>query len=81
MAGGGATDVAQVEQDVVGNIHRLDVERQRLLRTSQDGRRLEFRLAHPLYGDVLRASAPTLRVRSNAVRISPSSRSRPTNTG
>jgi hypothetical protein len=31
MASGGATDVAQVEQDVFGNIHRLDVERQRLL--------------------------------------------------
>src|SRR5581483_5830067 len=42
------------------------LERQRLLRTSQDGRRLEFRLAHPLYGDVLRASTPTLRARSIA---------------
>jgi DNA-binding CsgD family transcriptional regulator len=42
------------------------LERRRLLRTSSDGRRLEFRLAHPLYGDVIRASTPALRARSIA---------------
>lgn len=45
------------------------LERMRLLRTSSDGRRLEFRLAHPLYGDVIRATTPAFRARSIAMAL------------
>lgn len=40
-----------------------DLERKGLLSSSLDGRRLQVRLAHPLYGDVLREETPPLRVR------------------
>ena len=39
------------------------LERRALLTSRTDGRRLEVRLAHPLYGDVVRAQTPTLRQR------------------
>ena len=42
------------------------LERKGLLSSRVDGRRLEIRLAHPLYGDVLRAGIPALRVRAMA---------------
>lgn len=40
------------------------LEGRRLVEVSSGGRRLDARLAHPLYGDVLRASAPALRARA-----------------
>lgn len=42
------------------------LERAGLLVSSRDGRRVEVRLAHSLYGDVLRARIPALRVRAIA---------------
>jgi len=42
------------------------LERKGLLSSRVDGRRLEVRLAHPLYGDVLRAGIPALRTRAMA---------------
>ncbi|MGH9281809.1 MAG: AAA family ATPase [Acidimicrobiales bacterium] len=42
------------------------LERKSLLLSRTDSRRLEIRLAHPLYGDVLRARIPALRCRSIA---------------
>ncbi len=39
------------------------LERKGLLSSRVDGRRLEVRLAHPLYGDVVRAGIPALRMR------------------
>lgn len=41
-----------------------DLERRGLLSSRLDGRRLEIRLAHPVYGDVLRRRIPALRVRT-----------------
>ena len=38
------------------------LERQGLIMTGRNGRRLELRLAHPMYGEVLRARIPGLRV-------------------
>lgn len=38
------------------------LESQMLITSSLDGRRLSIRLAHPLYGDVLRSSMPELRL-------------------
>lgn len=43
-----------------------DLERRDLLASHMDGRRLVVHLAHPLYGDVLRARTPALRARSIA---------------
>ena len=43
-----------------------DLERRALLTSEVDGRRLEVRLAHPLYGDVIRARTPALRARTIA---------------
>ncbi|HEY1974426.1 MAG TPA: LuxR C-terminal-related transcriptional regulator [Pseudonocardia sp.] len=40
------------------------LERKALISSSRDGRRLEVRLAHTIYGDVLRARMPPLRVAS-----------------
>jgi len=42
------------------------LERKALLVCRSDGRRLAIRLAHPIYGDVLRARIPALRCRSIA---------------
>ncbi len=36
------------------------LERKGLIRSASQGRRLEVRLAHPIYGDVLRARIPTI---------------------
>jgi DNA-binding CsgD family transcriptional regulator len=41
-----------------------DLERKGLLLSRMDGRRLELRLAHSVYGDVLRSRIPALRVRA-----------------
>jgi DNA-binding NarL/FixJ family response regulator len=43
-----------------------DLERRDLLASYMDGRRLVVHLAHPLYGDVVRARTPTLRARTIA---------------
>lgn len=40
-----------------------DLERRALLSSTMNDRRLEVRLAHPLYGDVLRARTPAIRAR------------------
>jgi DNA-binding CsgD family transcriptional regulator len=42
------------------------LEHKGLLTSSVDGRRLQLRLAHPLYGDVLRARIPATRARTIA---------------
>jgi DNA-binding CsgD family transcriptional regulator len=42
------------------------LERKGILRSQTDDRRLSVRLAHPLYGDVLRSRIPALRVRDIA---------------
>lgn len=42
------------------------LERRGLVRIEQDGRRLSARLAHPLYGEVLRERLPALRFRESA---------------
>ena len=39
------------------------LERKGLLASERDGRRLQIRLAHPLYGDVLRLRIPSVRLR------------------
>jgi DNA-binding CsgD family transcriptional regulator len=49
--------------DVIGETNVEGLERQGLLRIEEDGRRLHVRLAHPLYGDVLRARLSPLRLR------------------
>jgi ATP/maltotriose-dependent transcriptional regulator MalT len=38
-----------------------DLERKGLLTSRRNGRRLEFRMAHPLFGEVLRGKTPALR--------------------
>jgi DNA-binding CsgD family transcriptional regulator len=45
------------------------LERQGLLASVVDRRRLQIRLAHPLYGDVVRARIPAVRVREIARRL------------
>jgi DNA-binding NarL/FixJ family response regulator len=40
------------------------LEERKLVEVASEGRRLDARLAHPLYADVLRAGAPTLRARA-----------------
>jgi len=40
------------------------LEARRLVEVASEGRRLDARLAHPLYADVLRAGAPALRARA-----------------
>ncbi|HTK64480.1 MAG TPA: AAA family ATPase [Pseudonocardia sp.] len=42
------------------------LERKALITSSMDGRRLRLRLAHPLYGDVVRARIPATRARAIA---------------
>ncbi len=41
-----------------------ELERKGLIAMVRDGRRNEIRLAHPMYGEVLRARTPALRIRS-----------------
>lgn len=55
---GHAELVALADLDLVERL-----ERRSLLASRMDGRRLEVRLAHPLYGDVVRARTPALRQR------------------
>jgi DNA-binding CsgD family transcriptional regulator len=45
------------------------LERQGLVVSQMDGRRLQFRLAHPVYGDVVRARIPAMRARDIARRL------------
>lgn len=52
-----ATDLAQ------------ELERKDWVSSTFNDRRLEIRLRHPLYGDVLRATMPRLRVREIALRL------------
>jgi DNA-binding CsgD family transcriptional regulator len=42
----------------------IAVERRGLISVERDGRRVEVRLAHPLYGEALRAQTPLLRARA-----------------
>ena len=53
-------------QDVEAQVNLEALERRGLVRIEQDGRRLNARLAHPLYGEVLRAQLPLLRSRASA---------------
>lgn len=58
--------------ELLGLTHQATVtalERKHLLRTTSDGRRLEFRLAHPLYGDVIRAATGPARARTIAADL------------
>ena len=48
-------------------IERL--ERRGLLETSREGRRMQIRLAHPLYGEAIRARTPSLRARTIRRRL------------
>jgi DNA-binding CsgD family transcriptional regulator len=58
----GTAELAAVaDVDVAGTL-----ERQGLLVSRLDGRRLQFRLAHPLHGEVLRGRIPALRGRGLA---------------
>lgn len=50
----------------VGEPLEVALERRGLVRIEQDGRRLSARLAHPLYGEVLRARLSLLRSRVSA---------------
>jgi DNA-binding CsgD family transcriptional regulator len=50
------------EHAAPGALEKL--ERQSLVIVEQDGRRLDARLAHPLYGEVLRRRTPALRART-----------------
>jgi ATP/maltotriose-dependent transcriptional regulator MalT len=45
------------------------LESKSLISSSVEGRRLQLRLAHPLYGDVLRARVPATRARTIARRL------------
>jgi ATP/maltotriose-dependent transcriptional regulator MalT len=55
------------ELAVVGDVNRAEsLERQGLLQSELDGRRLRFRLAHPLHGEVLRGRISALRGRGLA---------------
>jgi DNA-binding CsgD family transcriptional regulator len=58
----GPAELAALAQPAVAE----SLERRGLLTGRVDGLRLQIRLAHPLYGDVLRATMPTLRGRSIA---------------
>ena len=51
-----------IDPEGAGELETL--ERQGLLRLDEDGRRLQVRLGHPLYGDVLRSRLSPLRARS-----------------
>jgi DNA-binding CsgD family transcriptional regulator len=59
--------LGSAELVVVGGAAVADqLERQGLLASGTSGRRLELRLGHPVYGDVLRAKTPALRTREYA---------------
>lgn len=65
LAVGEPLDVTLLQ--AVQNQLDLDVlERRGLVRINEDGRRLNARLAHPLYGEVLRARLSPLRLRQSA---------------
>jgi DNA-binding CsgD family transcriptional regulator len=59
--------LGQAELSALADLTAVEaLERKGLLSSRVEGRRLEIRLAHPLYGDVLRAGIPALRVRAMA---------------
>jgi DNA-binding CsgD family transcriptional regulator len=57
---------AELLQVVLNDVDLDALEGRGLVRTEQDGRRLHVRLAHPLYGEVLRARLSPLRSRVSA---------------
>jgi DNA-binding CsgD family transcriptional regulator len=61
----GSAELAALSDDEVA----ADLERRGFLTSRMDGNRLEIRVAHPLYGDVIRARTPLVRVRSMARRL------------
>ena len=60
----GSVELSNVDGDLVDSL-----ERQALLHSRTDGRRLEVGLAHPLYGEVLRAQLPARRGQRLAHRL------------
>lgn len=60
----GAAELADAEPALVEGL-----EAKGLIASRLDGRRLEVRLAHPLYGDVLRAQIPPFRIRRIARQL------------
>jgi ATP/maltotriose-dependent transcriptional regulator MalT len=58
----GAAELARVGDPQLAEA----LERRGLVASGLSGRRLEFRLAHPLYGDVLRGQIPAVRAREIA---------------
>jgi DNA-binding NarL/FixJ family response regulator len=56
---------AELEAIADGTV-AADLERRGFLVSRVSGRRLEIRMAHPLYGDVVRAMTPAVRLRSMA---------------
>ncbi|HEX4247319.1 MAG TPA: AAA family ATPase [Pseudonocardia sp.] len=62
-----AEPLGQAELNAFGDRDQAELlERKGLLSVRMDRRRLEVRLAHPVYGDVIRAGLPVLRIRSMA---------------
>lgn len=61
----GSAELAALGDDEVA----AGLERGGFLTSRMDGNRLEIRVAHPLYGDVIRARTPLVRVRSMARRL------------
>jgi DNA-binding CsgD family transcriptional regulator len=61
----GTSELTQLADPAVAE----ELERRGIVVSRADGRRLELRLAHPLYGDVLRARTPALRSRQIAGRL------------
>jgi len=59
--------LGMAEATALGFVDLLEgLERQSLVTSRRDGRRLEVRLAHPIDGDVLRVRLPAIRARSIA---------------
>jgi DNA-binding CsgD family transcriptional regulator len=61
----GQAELTELADPVVADA----LERKGLLNSRVDGRRLEVRLAHPLYGDVVRAGIPAPQIRVMARRL------------
>jgi DNA-binding CsgD family transcriptional regulator len=59
--------LGMVELSLIGDADLAEeLERKGLLTSGTDGRRLQIRLAHPIYGEVVRASTPAIRLRQLA---------------
>lgn len=59
--------LGQAELDALADVELAEaLERRGLLKSSMNRRRLEVRLSHPLYGEVLRAGVPAVRERAIA---------------